>query len=103
MVKRMLTGPQLLADGQSAPVSLERLHGACMLIRGELLQSVGLFDEGFFMYDEDVDWCVRARNAGWELLLVPDARILHHGGSSSGRALRATAARRRVKPRCAAP
>ncbi|MDX9666544.1 glycosyltransferase family 2 protein [Pseudomonas sp. P5_152] len=86
MVKRMLTGPQFPANGQSAPISLERLHGACMLIRGELLHSVGLFDEGFFMYDEDVDWCVRARNAGWELLLVPDARILHHGGSSSGRA-----------------
>lgn len=86
MLRRLYGGPQFPANGQEAPLELERLHGACMMIRGELLGSVGLFDEGFFMYDEDVDWCVRARNQGWRLLLVPASRVLHHGGSSSGRA-----------------
>ena len=57
-----------------------------MMMRGALLRDVGLLDDGFFMYDEDVDWCVRARARGWTLWLVPDARVLHHGGASSGRA-----------------
>lgn len=86
MVRRALRGPQFPAAGQDRPVPLERLHGACMMMRGALLQSVGLLDEGFFMYDEDVDWCTRARLAGWSLWLLPTARVLHHGGSSSGRA-----------------
>ena len=86
MVRRALRGPQYPAAGQQAPVALERLHGACMLLRGELLRSVGLLDDGFFMYDEDVDWCVRARKQGWQLWLLPQLRVLHHGGKSSGRA-----------------
>lgn len=86
MIRRLLGGPQTPAQGRSAPVELERLHGACMMIRATALADVGLFDEGFFMYDEDVDWCVRARDKGWRLLLVPAARVRHHGGSSSGRA-----------------
>lgn len=86
MMRRALHGPQFPAAGRDRPVALERLHGACMMIRGALLKSVGLLDEGFFMYDEDVDWCTRARRAGWGLWLLPAARVLHHGGSSSGRA-----------------
>lgn len=86
MVRRALHGPQFPAQGQQAPVALERLHGACMMLRGELLKTVGLLDDGFFMYDEDVDWCVRARRQGWQLWLLPQLRVLHHGGRSSGRA-----------------
>jgi GT2 family glycosyltransferase len=86
MVRRALGGPQFPGRGRSEPVELERLHGACMLIRGAALRDVGLLDDGFFMYDEDVDWCVRARARGWSLWLVPALRVLHHGGSSSQRA-----------------
>ncbi|WP_071873423.1 glycosyltransferase family 2 protein [Atopomonas hussainii] len=85
MFRRALSGPQFPAHGQQDPVVMERLHGACMLIRSKLLNSVGLLDDGFFMYDEDVDWCVRARQQGWQLWLIPQARVLHHGGRSSGR------------------
>lgn len=85
MVMRALQGPQYPAQGQTQPRPLARLHGACMVIRGSVLRSVGLLDDAFFMYDEDVDWCTRARDAGWDLWLVPDARVLHHGGASSGR------------------
>ena len=86
MVRRATQGPQYPAAGCTAPVELERLHGACMMIRGSLLETVGLLDDGFFMYDEDVDWCMRARKAGWKLWLVPTSKVLHHGGRSSGRA-----------------
>lgn len=85
MFRRAYSGPQFPARGQQAPVVMERLHGACMLIRTELLTTVGLLDDGFFMYDEDVDWCIRARQQGWQLWLIPQARVLHHGGKSSGR------------------
>jgi len=85
MFRRALGGAQYPAAGQNAPLSLERLHGACMMLRGELLRSVGLLDEGYFLYDEDVDWCVRARRQGWDLWLLPAVRVLHHGGKSSGR------------------
>lgn len=85
MVSRMLRGAQHPAAGRCGPVDLERLHGAGMMVRGRLLRSVGLLDDGFFMYDEDVDWCTRARRQGWRLCLVPESRVLHHGGASSGR------------------
>lgn len=86
MVLRAVRGAQYPAAGRDQPLPLERLHGAGMMLRGELLRSVGLLDDGFFMYDEDVDWCVRARDGGWASWLVPAARVLHHGGVSSGRA-----------------
>ena len=86
MFRRAWRGPQYPAAGRTEPVLLERLHGACMLLRGELLSSVGLLDDGFFMYDEDVDWCVKAHSKGWQLWLLPQLRVLHHGGKSSGRA-----------------
>ena len=86
MIRRAIDGPQYPCGQQSEPMVLERLHGACMMIRCSALRSVGPLDSGFFMYDEDVDWCVRARKAGWLLWLVPGSRVLHHGGSSSNRA-----------------
>jgi N-acetylglucosaminyl-diphospho-decaprenol L-rhamnosyltransferase len=95
MVARALRGAEHPAAGRHGPVPLERLHGAGMMIRGSLLCSVGLLDDGFFMYDEDVDWCTRARAQGWRLCLVPEARVLHHGGASSGRA--PSGQRRRVE------
>ena len=86
MLIRATRGPEYPARGAIAPLPLERLHGAGMMIRGELLTTIGLLDEGFFMYDEDVDWCTRARAKGWALWLVPTAKVLHYGGASSERA-----------------
>jgi GT2 family glycosyltransferase len=86
MIVRAVRGAEHPAAGHDTPVSMERLHGAGMVMRTSLLRTVGLLDDAFFMYDEDVDWCVRARMQSWKLLLVPGARVLHHGGASSGRA-----------------
>lgn len=85
MLCRALGGEEYPAAGMEAPQDMERLHGAGIMIRSKLLRSVGLLDDSFFMYDEDVDWCIRARRAGWKLLLDPVARVLHHGGASSER------------------
>lgn len=57
---------------------------ACVLIKADLADEIGLLDDGFFMYFEDTDYCLRARNAGWEIVNNPDARVVHfEGGSSS--------------------
>jgi exopolysaccharide biosynthesis polyprenyl glycosylphosphotransferase len=52
--------------------------GACMMIRRNALQAVGLMDERFFMYFEDVDWCYRMKKGGWRVCYVPDATMIHH-------------------------
>lgn len=88
---RAFAAQQLLLDklsrGASQPppttVGVEHLDGAALLVRGEALQAVGLMDEGYWMYCEDSDWCLRFRQAGWELHYVPAARMLHHHGASS--------------------
>ena len=86
MTLRALRGAEYPAAGHDAPIAMERLHGAGMMMRGTVMRRIGVLDDGFFMYDEDVDWCVRARAVGCTLWLVPASRVLHHGGASSGRA-----------------
>lgn len=56
---------------------------ACALLRKELIEAAGFLDEGFFMYFEDVDYCRRARAAGFGILNWPDARVIHLQGQSS--------------------
>jgi len=56
--------------------------GACLLVRRETYERVGGFDETFFMYSEEADWQRRMRDAGWDRVFVPDARVTHLGGAS---------------------
>ena len=60
--------------------------GACMMVRRETCTAVGWLDEQFFMYCEEVDWCRRIKEAGWEIMHVPDARVVHHEGQSTKQA-----------------
>lgn len=69
---------------------VEVATGCCLLLRGEALRDVGLFDEAYFAYHEDVDWCFRARRAGWTVLYEPFARVLHRGSGSTRRTDRPT-------------
>lgn len=87
MVRRAIQGPQFPARGRDphAPIPMERIHGCCLMTRKSVLDAVGLLDERFWMYDEDMDWCLRAKKAGWALWLVPDATVIHLGGQTSGR------------------
>jgi hypothetical protein len=66
---------------------VEEVFGACAgaaLYRREMLDEIGLFDEDFFLYLEDVDLAFRARLAGWKCLYVPGARVIHHHGGTAG-------------------
>ena len=59
------------------------LSGAAMLVRREVIDEVGGFDENFHMYGEDNEWCLRIKRAGWRLMFEPEAVVMHHGGASS--------------------
>lgn len=64
----------------------EFLVGAVLLVRRQLLDEVGLFDTGFFMFNEEVDLCYRARAARWSVVFWPDAEFVHAGGASTSQA-----------------
>ena len=64
----------------------DAVSGACMLIRREVIEQVGLLDERFFAYQEDADYCFRSRQAGWQVHYVPAARVIHLGGMGGSRA-----------------
>jgi N-acetylglucosaminyl-diphospho-decaprenol L-rhamnosyltransferase len=57
--------------------------GALMCVRRAAIDDVGLFDEGYFMYAEEVDWCLRFKRAGWEVWHCPDAVGVHLGGQAT--------------------
>jgi N-acetylglucosaminyl-diphospho-decaprenol L-rhamnosyltransferase len=58
------------------------ISGACMMARRSALLAVGGFDEAFFLYEEDVDLCLRLRRAGWRIVFTPTAEVVHHLGRS---------------------
>ena len=58
--------------------------GASMMVRREVIESIGLMDEGYFLYFEEVDFCLRALRAGWSCWYVPQSRIMHISGQSTG-------------------
>ncbi|HEX8911137.1 MAG TPA: glycosyltransferase family 2 protein [Humisphaera sp.] len=66
------------------PVRTDWVAGASMIVRREVLETVGLLDDGYFMYFEEVDFCLRAARAGWPCWYVPASRVVHLVGQSSG-------------------
>ncbi len=68
------------------PRQVDGLQGAFLLLRKQALDQVGLLDEDYFMYTEELDLCYRLREAGWSLYWVPEAVVLHHGGQSTKQA-----------------
>lgn len=62
------------------------LQGSFLLVKRAALETVGPWDEGFFLYGEDVDWCKRFWKGGWEVMYVSSSRAIHYGGSSSANA-----------------
>jgi len=66
------------------------MAGACLLVRKEAIEQVGLMDERFFLYSEETDWCWRIKAAGWHNVYYPQARVMHFEGSSSAQDLSRT-------------
>ncbi|MDY7039536.1 MAG: glycosyltransferase family 2 protein [Chloroflexota bacterium] len=70
-----------LAPDEMAEV--DSVVGACMIVRREAIQQVGLLDENFWMYGEDLDWAYRMKSAGWKVLYNPEVTVLHYKEASS--------------------
>ncbi len=68
-----------------APRAVDWVSGACLMVRREVVEAIGGLDEGYFMYTEEVDWCWRARRAGWSVAVIPEARVIHLGGATARR------------------
>ena len=69
------------------PREVDVLMGASMLLRKTALDKVGLLDEGYFMYSEEVDLCFRLQKAGWQLYWVPQSQVVHYWGQSAKQVL----------------
>jgi hypothetical protein len=72
---------RLYAD--EAPFLIDHPLGASMMVRDGAIREVGLLDEGYRMYCEEIDWCWRMRKAGWRAYCAPAAEVVHHAGQST--------------------
>lgn len=70
---------------EDRPGEVENVSGSCMLIRRELLEDIGYLDETMYAYQEDSDFCFRARQSGWRVYFLPEAQIIHYGGQGGSR------------------
>jgi GT2 family glycosyltransferase len=66
--------------------TVEALNGCFLIVSRKALEEVGLLDEGFFFYGEDLDWCKRFGDCGWDVVYYPKAEAIHFGGASSSNA-----------------
>lgn len=66
---------------------VDQIPGACCLVRRKVIEEVGLLDERFFLYFEDVDWCYRIRRHGWKLYFAPQAMVIHYVAGSTSQLL----------------
>ena len=62
---------------------VDAVSGAFLMIRRQTIEDIGLLDERFFMYGEELDWCLRAKQAGWSVVYYPEAQIVHYKGEST--------------------
>jgi N-acetylglucosaminyl-diphospho-decaprenol L-rhamnosyltransferase len=69
---------------QGKPFTVDFVLGAAMMVKRDIIEKTGMFDEQFFMYCEEIDWAWRIQKAGWLAQCVPSAHVTHLGGQSSG-------------------
>jgi GT2 family glycosyltransferase len=75
--------PESVVQQFSTPQAVDIVVGAAMLIRRSLFESLGGFDEDYFMYFEESDLCQRAREAGWQVWYIPEVQVMHIKGAST--------------------
>lgn len=83
-VRRALDRRMISLSDHGRARQVDWLSGACLLVRRAAIDAVGLMDEGFFMYSEEMEWQYRMVLRGWQVWFDPSARVVHHGGASTG-------------------
>jgi GT2 family glycosyltransferase len=84
VVSKLLAPWSVVMPTPPAACTVDWVSGASMILRRTMLEQIGLLDQGLFTYFEDVDLCLRAHRAGWETWYVPESRVVHLEGGSSG-------------------
>jgi GT2 family glycosyltransferase len=84
VVSRILRRHVVATPPPDKATPVDWVSGASMMIRREVFEKIGLLDEGYFMYFEETDFCLRAARAGWPTWYVPHSKIIHLVGQSSG-------------------
>jgi hypothetical protein len=84
LVTRLLNRRVVAPPISDEPCEADWLSGASMMVRKEVFDQIGLLDEGYFTFFEDVDFCFNARKASWPIWFVPSSRIVHLVGQSTG-------------------
>ena len=82
---RMFGGYLLEYEDEDKTLEVDALSGSCMLIRREVVDQIGYLDEQFYAYQEDTDYCTRARQVGWKVYYYPEAQVIHYGGRGGTR------------------
>lgn len=83
-VSRLLRRFQVAPEPSSVPVSVDWVSGASLFIRADVVRSVGIMDENYFMYYEETDYCLAAQTQGFEVWYWPDFSVVHLVGQASG-------------------
>jgi N-acetylglucosaminyl-diphospho-decaprenol L-rhamnosyltransferase len=84
IVTKLLSRWKVVKEMSGRQEKVDWLPGASTLIRKKTLDDVGLLDEKYFLYYEETDFCLNARRLGWECWYVPESRVMHIGGESTG-------------------
>lgn len=79
------SGYLMTYKGEDEIYDVEAVSGSCMFVKREVIEKIGLLDEAYFAYQEDTDFCYRARHAGWKILYLPLAKITHFGAEGGTR------------------
>ncbi len=83
--RAFFSGEHMMYFKHDRIVAVDYLVGCFLLVRHEMINDIGLMDERFFMYAEEVDWCKRAATGGWDVVFYPDASAIHYGRASSSK------------------
>jgi hypothetical protein len=78
--------PSHRAEDSRVGRAVEWLPGTCLMVRSAAIDQIGLLDDGFFLYAEEMDWCYRLWQAGWEVWYCPEVVVVHHLSQSAGQA-----------------
>ncbi len=81
--RRLLARYYVQDQPDDATLDVDWIKGAALMARREAIEQVGPMDEGYFMYSEELDWCRRFKDAGWRVIYLPTAQVVHYGGRSS--------------------
>jgi GT2 family glycosyltransferase len=91
-VARRLLGEARRSPDPTRQTEVDWLDGCCLMIRWTTVARIGVLDEQYFLYAEELDWCRSARAAGWRIVTCPEAEMTHLRGRSSDQAPSATLA-----------